>query len=106
MDLNDYQAAALHTAMEKDDMVLYCVLSLAGEAGEVVEHIKKSYYHGHRFDAQHLMDECGDVLWSVAVLAHHLGFTLGYVAEHNLAKLAKRYPEGFSEERSRNREEE
>lgn len=105
MNLNDYQTAALRTAMEKTprEIIEYCAHGLAGEAGEVSEIIKKHYYHGHDLDPQQLMDECGDILWYTAILTYALGFTLGYTAEHNIAKLARRYPEGFSEERSQNR---
>ena len=107
MELNEYQRGALSTAMEKSprEIIEYCAHGLAGEAGEVSEIVKKHYYHGHDLCPQQLMDECGDVLWYVSVLTYALGFTLGYTAEHNLAKLANRYPEGFSEERSKNREE-
>jgi NTP pyrophosphatase (non-canonical NTP hydrolase) len=107
MNLNDYQTAALHTAMEKSprEIIEYCAHGLSGEAGEVSEIIKKHYYHGHDLSPQQLMDEIGDVMWYAAVLSYALGFTIEYVAERNLAKLAKRYPEGFSEERSRNRTE-
>ena len=105
MELNDYQRAALQTAMEKspDEMIQYCALGLAGESGEVAEHIKKWWYHGHGLDREHLAKELGDCAWYIAVMADVLGFPLEVLLNKNVAKLAKRYPEGFSEERSRNR---
>ena len=45
------------------------------------------------------------MLWYAAVLAHMLDMPLEDVAQHNLDKLARRYPEGFSAERSRQRQE-
>jgi len=107
MELNEYQRGALSTAMEKSvpEMIRYCTLGLCGEAGEVAEHIKKWFYHGHVNNKDELKKELGDVLWYLAVMADAIGLTLEDVAEHNLAKLANRYPEGFSEERSKNREE-
>ena len=82
----------------------YLALGLIGESGEVAEHVKKHFRHGHSLDEVHLVEELGDVLWYVAVLAHMLGTDLNTVADINMAKLRKRYPEGFSEERSRERE--
>lgn len=81
-----------------------CAMGLAGEAGELIDALKKTIYHGHVFDRAKLLNECGDVLWYLDRLAFRLGFTLDQAATENIRKLQKRYPDGFSEERSRNRE--
>ncbi|NOX63452.1 MAG: nucleoside triphosphate pyrophosphohydrolase family protein [Chloroflexi bacterium] len=107
MNLNDYQQLALRTAGNHGDFertLIYTALGLNGEAGEVAELIKKAFFHGHDLDMDKLKKELGDVLWYVAVMANALGLPLDEVAQHNIDKLARRYPEGFSEERSRNRE--
>lgn len=44
------------------------------------------------------------MLWYLAVLAGECGLTLDDIAQANIAKLRARFPDGFSEERSRNRE--
>lgn len=106
--LDEYQSLALRTAMGLDNqqgMIEYSALGLTGEAGEAAEIVKKVYYHGHPLDRDALKNELGDVLWYAAVMAHALGFSLSEVAEANVDKLRKRYPDGFSTERSLNREE-
>ena len=50
-------------------------------------------------------DELGDVAWYLALTSHALGLTLEEVLEHNIEKLKKRYPEGFSAEKSLHRAE-
>ena len=50
-----------------------------------------------------LKDELGDVLWYLAEAATAAGLNLEDIASHNVDKLIKRYPEGFSEEHSINR---
>ena len=102
MRLNDYQAATQRTAGDKMTLE-HIALGTAGEAGELADEIKKHVYHGHDLDVDHLINEGGDVLWYLARLATRLGTTLEEMASRNLRKLEKRYPNGFSEERSINR---
>lgn len=78
-------------------------LGLAGEVGEVVDHIKKHIFHGHSLDPEKVKDELGDVLWYIAAMCNNFDFTLADVAAFNNAKLKARYPEGFSKKASRNR---
>ncbi|NOZ70533.1 MAG: nucleoside triphosphate pyrophosphohydrolase family protein [Chloroflexi bacterium] len=109
MKLNEYQQLALRTAGnhgELDRTLMYTALGLNGEAGETAELIKKAFFHGHELDREALKKELGDVLWYLAVMADALGMPLEEVAQHNIDKLARRYPQGFSQERSRNRREE
>lgn len=70
-------------------------LGLAGEAGEVAELLKKACFHGAGLDPARLAEELGDVLCYVALLASTAGLSLGEVAVQNLAKLRRRYPNGF-----------
>lgn len=79
-------------------------LGLAGEAGEVVDLVKKHVFHEHILDRVHLAEELGDVLWYVAALASTLGIPLEDIAAANVAKLLARYPEGFDAQRSRERD--
>lgn len=78
-------------------------MGLAGEAGEVVDLLKKHIFHRHPLDCAKLADELGDVLWYLARLADEIGCPLSMVAKGNVAKLRKRYPDGFDPERSKSR---
>jgi len=92
-----YQVNALRTAAVNGTYPekWYLALGLAGESGEVTEIIKKHYRHGKELNTEHLREELGDVLWYVTVLAASNGIDLYEVAEANIEKLRKRYPEGF-----------
>lgn len=107
MTLNEYQALAQRTSRLPGGMakVHNGAMGLCGETGEVMDHLKKYTYQGHAFDPNKLIDEAGDVLWYLAELAAGLGVTLDEVAQHNVDKLRRRYPDGFSAERSMYREE-
>lgn len=95
--MNDYQANASKTARTSDDpmMLANWALGLSGEAGEVVELIKKALFHGKELDKEKVAKELGDVLWYVSALSTQLGLNMNDIAEANLRKLAERYPEGF-----------
>ena len=67
--------------------------------------MKKVMYQGHAQNNQKLIEELGDALWGLAEAATALGLPLSYIAECNVQKLQQRYPEGFSVDRSINREE-
>lgn len=106
--LDEYQADTLRTAQTPEDKKLTLAilgLGCAGEAGEVADYLKKVVGHGHELDVELVKKELGDVMWYVSVLADEVGLTLGDVAKANIDKLKKRYPDGFSSERSINRDE-
>ena len=108
MNMNDYQLSAMRTAngMEKRyPMILNGVLGLNGESGECADIVKKHLFQGHELDEKHLAEELGDVLWYVAVTAFSIGYDLDEIAQMNVSKLLKRYPDGFDKARSVNRDE-
>ena len=106
MDIREYQKLVLTTAppLSLNDLVINGAMGLNGEAGEVIDIVKKWMYQGHNLNEAKLMDELGDVLWYVAILAHGLEVSIESLLEANIEKLKARYPDGFDAERSINRE--
>lgn len=99
MDLNAYQKGALFTAQygtKTERGLIYTVLGLAGEAGEVANKMKKVLRGDYGLDQlrEVLAHELGDVLWYVATVAHELGYTLEEIGEMNLDKLRARNVRG------------
>jgi NTP pyrophosphatase (non-canonical NTP hydrolase) len=108
MDANEYQRLALRTASPGQDQrerLTVAALGLCGEAGEFADAVKKWRYHAHPLDEAELGKELGDVLWYAALACDALGLQLGDVMAANIEKLHRRYPDGFSGERSLHREE-
>ena len=107
MKANEYQKLAMVTKnpdLNGRDLLINSVMGLCGESGEVIDLVKKHVSHGHPLNREKLIDEIGDVAWYLAECATALDVTLEEVLLHNIEKLKKRYPEGFSTERSINRE--
>ena len=108
MTINEYQKLAMTTknpALSQKDVLINGVMGLCGESGEAIDIVKKHLAHGHELDREALIKELGDVAWYLAETATALDITLEEVLERNIEKLRKRYPEGFSTERSIHREE-
>lgn len=111
MKFSEYQREAARTrnpAIESDyrESSLQSGLGIAGEAGEVADYLKKVIFHGHQVDVTKLVKELGDVLWYIADLATTNGIDLDDVAQANIEKLKKRYPEGFTSAQSIHRTDE
>lgn len=96
--LKEYQAfcrkGILEATQEREPVVGFA-LGLTGEAGEVVDDIKKRIFHGREIPLEHTELELGDVLWYVANIASEYGFTLEDIIRKNMDKLLKRYPDKY-----------
>jgi len=111
MNVDDYQKETKKSARKVDEsfpqelsIAILC-MGLAGESGEVVDLLKKHLGHGHDLDKTKLTKELGDVTWYVSEIANAFGIKLSDILQVNIDKLRKRYPDGFSEEASKNRKE-
>lgn len=85
-------------------MLVWNVLGLAGEPGEVADLIGDAIKHRCSVDREVVIKEIGDVLWYAAALCTKLNIPLSEVMEGNIAKLKRRFPDGWSTERSINRD--
>ena len=108
LTLDEYQKEARKTAIyprfEEESgktpvlSLVYPVLKLAGEAGEVSEKIGKLLRDKNGAldpeDKTELVKELGDILWYVANIAEDLGVSLGTVGEININKLRSRKERG------------
>ena len=66
-------------------------LGVAGEAGEVVELIKKHLYHGKDLDRDRVKEEIGGVLWYLQALCIQTGVELHECMAYNQEQLEKRH---------------
>jgi len=83
--------------------VVYPMAGLAGEAGEVVDRLKKlmrgtedaqTFYENAWHDQEALL-ELGDCLYYLTALAHDLGFTMQDVIDANVEKLTERHKTAY-----------
>jgi NTP pyrophosphatase (non-canonical NTP hydrolase) len=96
MDFKEYQIKAWETAIypNKGKNFVYPALGLGGEAGEVLEKIKKVLRDEKNTLTEEkkleILNEMGDVLWYLAALSTELNLNLEEIAKNNLYKLKSR----------------
>lgn len=105
MNANEYQKMALRTANTDDweELMLNGSLGICGEGGEIADIVKKYKFQGRGVNLKEMAYELGDLLWYCAILSKGIGYPLEKVMEMNIEKLQKRYPDGFSADKSINR---
>ncbi len=70
--------------------------TLSQQAGKIAECVKKTVFHGKNLSEDAWMEPLVNVLMNAAGIAFLINTDLENVAEQNLAKLAARYPQGFT----------
>lgn len=103
MTIDEYSEEANRTKnhdLRLDTSMLYNALKLSEEAGEISGHLGKFIGQGHKLDFEKIAYELGDLLWHLNALSNDVGYSLNEVARMNIEKLRRRYPDGFSVERS------
>lgn len=100
LNFDKYQEQCKKTAVYPDigNNFVYPTLGMIGEAGEVVEKIKKIIRDdGGQISIEkkeELQKEIGDVLWYIAQLSTELGLKLSEVIKMNIEKLSSRQKRG------------
>lgn len=88
IDFNSYQEEAYK--FKAYDNLLYPILGLAEEAGEVCGKFAKAIRKGVDVNEEDLKKELGDVLWMVAAICTEFDIDLEDVAALNIEKLRDR----------------
>lgn len=95
----EYGEEEIDMFMDKvDPDIVHGIIGVATEAGELLQALALSIFDDEDFDFVNLKEEVGDVMWYQAILAVRAGFTLTQAQRTNIAKLAERYGEKFTEE--------
>lgn len=98
--------SAIHARLGNEDTLrlLHSGLGACTEASELADAIKKHVFYGKELDKKNLKEEVGDLMWYIAIACDTLGISLNQVMTDNIAKLAKRYPNKFTEHDAINRD--
>jgi NTP pyrophosphatase (non-canonical NTP hydrolase) len=84
--------------------LLHAVLGIAGEAGELVDAVKKHVIYNKPLDQANVIEELGDLEFYMEQLRQRLGVTREYCLQNNIDKLSVRYQNlQYSDEQAYNR---
>jgi len=73
--------------------ILHMAVGVSGEAGELLDAVKKHAIYQKQLDFDNVREEAGDILFYLTGLLNELGLTLNECIEANVEKLSKRYPD-------------
>ncbi len=96
MTFDEYKEKAMSTAIYPNigNNLVYPVLGLAGETGEVAEKTKKLIRDSAGIITDEfktaMKKELGDILWYIAAVSSELGISMEDVATTNIEKLSSR----------------
>lgn len=90
--------------LTKAETALHSLFGMASEVGEI-HSIFQHYYQGEIVEKEKLEKELGDLMWFIIEFCDMFSIDPSHMLRENIAKLKKRYPEGFSAEKSAKRHE-
>lgn len=78
----------------EDADMMHMAFGISGEAGEILDCIKKAIIYRKPLDRKHLLEELGDLEYFSEGLRQIVGMTREEILEHNQQKLSVRYNSG------------
>ena len=83
--------------------LIHCVMGLSGEAGELLDAVKKHCIYGKPLDMQNVVEEMGDIEFFMERIRYLLNLNRMAILSTNYEKLMKRYPEGYTDKHAQER---
>lgn len=86
------------------DQLIHATLGISGEAGELVDSVKKTVFYNRPLDRENFIEELGDLEFYMQALRNLLGIPRDQILQANMDKLNKRYASGgFSSKEAQER---
>jgi NTP pyrophosphatase (non-canonical NTP hydrolase) len=77
--------------------LLHAAVGTSGEAGELLDAVKKHWVYNKPLDRTNVIEELGDLEFYMAAMRLVLGVSRDQVLQANVDKLCKRYPAGYTD---------
>lgn len=76
---------------------LHMAVGISGEAGELLDAIKKATIYRKPLDIPNIVEECGDLLFYIAGILDSIGLDIESAMSANVSKLSIRYGTTYSD---------
>jgi NTP pyrophosphatase (non-canonical NTP hydrolase) len=77
---------------------LHMAIGISGEAGELLDAVKKATIYRKQLDIANIVEECGDLLFYIAGMLDSIGVDIESAIAANTSKLSIRYGKAYSDE--------
>jgi len=100
IDFADHVRALVVLPETSVGKLVHMTMGVAGEAGEIVDVVKKHWIYGKPLDVENVIEEIGDCLFYLQGILNEAApdVSLEEVMQRNVTKLEKRYPQGFTQQ--------
>lgn len=89
---SEFVRALLKQMATKEDDLMHAAIGISGEAGELLDAVKKTWVYGKPLDLANVKEEIGDILFYVTAMMNLLGLDENEIVYENVQKLEARYP--------------
>jgi NTP pyrophosphatase (non-canonical NTP hydrolase) len=76
---------------------LHMAIGISGEAGELLDAIKKATIYRKQLDIANIVEECGDLLFYISGMLDSIGVDIESAMSANVSKLSIRYGKSYSD---------
>ena len=76
---------------------LHMAIGISGEAGELLDSIKKTTIYRKPLDIANIVEECGDLLFYISGMLDSIGVDIESAMSANVSKLSIRYGKSYSD---------
>jgi NTP pyrophosphatase (non-canonical NTP hydrolase) len=83
--------------------LLHASIGIAGEAGELLDAVRKHVFDGQPLDRKNVVEELGDLCFYLEAAMQAFGIKRSDIEELNMAKLFERYKDGYSDQQAQER---
>jgi len=88
----------------EDAHQIHMIMGVSGEAGELLDAIKKAVIYRKKIDMENVIEELGDIEFYMEGLRQSFGLSREEIVTQNMRKLTKRYSDGsYSDAAAKNR---
>lgn len=89
-----FGGAIVKSMTPEDAHILHMAVGVSGEAGELLDAMKKAVIYRKPLDIENVKEEIGDVLFYLQGLCNSIGYSFDKAMQDNMDKLNKRYSSG------------
>jgi NTP pyrophosphatase (non-canonical NTP hydrolase) len=83
--------------------LLHMAVGVSGEAGELLDAVKKYAIYAKDIDMQNIIEELGDIEFFLSGIRSSLALSRAWILAENIRKLRTRYPQGYTNKAAQER---